>query len=123
MAEPGANLSRIVGALAAISGGASRAELRDLFAEDVFWQGLEPDLHCSNRREVLGMLARHLGAPPRLTRFDAQEVGEAVVVTVDGPDFVEPGPTGLTGPRSLRFGFQEGRISRIESLGAVLNNP
>ena len=126
MAEPGANLSRIVNALAAMSGGAggaSRSEIRDLFAEDVFWQGLEPGLYCGSRKEVLGMLLRHLGTPPRLSRFDAAEVGEAVVVTVDGPDFQEPGPTGLTGPRRLRFDFKDGRISRIESLAPVLNNP
>ena len=117
MAEPGANLNKIVSAFTTMANDGPKNEIRDLFRPDVFWQGLEPDLYCSNRRQVLGFFFRHLGMPPRLTRFEAQEDGDAVVVTFDGPDFQEPGPADIAGARSLRFQFEGGRVKRIDSLG------
>lgn len=118
MAAPGANLIRVVSAWVAMSQRDDAAGLGELLAEDVFWQGLEPELRCRNRGEVLERLF-HRGRAPRLTRFEAREEGDAVVVTVDGPDLAEPGPAGITGARTLRFEFQDGVIRRIDSLGAA----
>ena len=52
---------------------------------------------------------------PRLSRFDVCEVGDQVVVLVDGTDFVAGDVEGRAGPRVLGFTFVNGRVVRIRS--------
>ena len=115
MGEVGANLALILEAWAEMVRGGSTESLRALLDESVIWQGILPEQVCRNRQEVLSVLARHRARPPRLTRIEAAEFGDRVVVAVDGPDFLAWDTPGAGSPRSLVFTFRDGRIVRMES--------
>jgi hypothetical protein len=120
MSEPGSNLARVLAVWGEIAHRQNMAPLVDAMAEEVVWQGLLPELACRGRDEVRGVLgSARAGRLPRVTRMEAQEVGDRVVVTVEGPDF-GPGPAGsaleaVGGPRTLVLSFEDGRIVRMES--------
>jgi ketosteroid isomerase-like protein len=120
MSEPGSNLARVLVVWGEMSHNETMAPLVDVMAEDVVWQGLLPELVCRGRDQVRGVLGSARGGRlPRVTRMEAEEVGDRVVVTVDGPDF-GPGPAGSAlepagGPRTLVLSFADGRIVRMES--------
>ena len=120
MSEPGSNLARVLMAWGAMARHQTMAPLVDLVAEEVVWRGVRPELVCHGRSEVSKVLS---GAPggtlPRVTRMEAEEAGDRVIVTVEGPDF-GPGPAGSDlqpagGPRTLVLSFDDGRIVRMES--------
>lgn len=120
VSEPGSNLAQVLAVWGEMSHKQTMAPLADVMAEDVVWQGLLPELVCHGRDEVRGVLGSARGGRlPRVTRMEAEEVGDTVVVTVDGPDF-GPGPAGaglepIGGPRTLVLSFDDGRIVRMES--------
>lgn len=131
MSEPGDNLARVLGVWGEMAYRQTMAPLVDLMAADVVWQGLLPELACHGRDEVRHVLGSARGGRlPRVTRMEAEEVGDRVVVTVEGPDF-GPGPAGSAlepagGPRTLVLSFDDGTVVRMESfatrqeaLGAV----
>ncbi|MGH9292730.1 MAG: phosphotransferase [Acidimicrobiales bacterium] len=97
-----------------------RPPLAEALAEDVVWQGVLPELVCHGRDEVCGVLGSARGGqPPRVTHMEAEEAGDRVIVTVDGPDF-GPGPAGSTlepagGPRTLVLSFKNSTVVRMES--------
>ena len=71
--------------MAAMSRTGGTEELASILDEGVMWQGLLPELVCNGRGEVLNILGR---APfPRVTRVEAEEVGDRVVVIASGADF------------------------------------
>lgn len=110
------NLVALVAAWATLMGKGDASELQTLLAPDVVWQGLEPHLVCKNRDEVLGLLTRFAPLMPRLTRFDAQEIGDRVAVYVEGPDFPENEVLAQGAPRTLTFTFRDGAIVRMDSV-------
>jgi len=120
LGEPGDNLARVLRLWGELAQSEAMEPLADALAEDVVWQGLAPELVCHGRdqvREVLGWPRN--GRVPRVTRMTAEEVGDWVVVTVEGPDF-GPGPAGAVleasgGPRTLALLFEGGRVARMES--------
>ncbi|MGO9660497.1 MAG: nuclear transport factor 2 family protein [Acidimicrobiales bacterium] len=120
MSEPGANLARVLAVWGEMSQRQTMEPLADAMAEDVVWQGLLPELVCHGRDEVRGVLgSARAGRLPTVTRMEAEEVGDRVVVTVEGPDF-GPGPAGpalgpVGGARTLVLSFADGRIARMES--------
>ncbi|MGH3258941.1 MAG: hypothetical protein ACRDOU_26680 [Streptosporangiaceae bacterium] len=120
MTEPGSNLARVLAVWGEMSRGQTMAPLIDAVAEDVVWQGVLPELACHGRDEVRGVLGSARGGQvPRVTRMEAEEVGDRVIVTVEGPDF-GPGPAGsalepVGGPRTLVLSFDDGMIARMES--------
>lgn len=120
MSEPGSNLARVLALWGEMSRGQTMAPLVDAVAEDVVWQGVLPELACHGRDEVRNVLGSGRGGQvPRVTRMQAEEVGDRVVITVEGPDF-SPGPAGSVlepagGPRTLVLSFDDGRIVRMES--------
>lgn len=115
MTAIGGNLSMIVGAWTGMLSSGNTESLAAILDEGVIWQGVLPDQVCRNRDEVLDILVRNRRRPPRLTRIEAAEFGDRVVVSVDGPDFQAIGDRPAAGPRSLVFTFRNGRIVRMES--------
>jgi hypothetical protein len=119
MSEPGDNLARVLVVWGETSHRQTMAPLVDAMAEDVVWQGLLPELVCHGRDEVRGVLGSARGGRlPRVTRMEAEEADDRVVITVEGPDF-GPGPAGsalepVGGPRTLVLSFENNRIVRIE---------
>jgi ketosteroid isomerase-like protein len=120
MREPGDNLARVLAVWGEMSHSQTMAPLVDAMAEDVVWQGLLPELVCHGRdavRDVLG--SARGGRLPTVTHMEAEEAGNQVVITVEGPDF-QPEPAGSVlepagGPRTLVLSFEDGRIVRMES--------
>jgi len=117
MSKPGANLNLVLSVMAAMSRTGGTEELASLLDEDVVWQGLLPELVCNGRGQVLNVLGR---APfPRITRVEAEEVGDRVVVIANSADF-PLGPTGTelyppSGFRSFVFTFSDGKVVKMES--------
>ncbi|MGH7912115.1 MAG: hypothetical protein ACREQM_08225 [Candidatus Dormibacteraceae bacterium] len=117
MTEAGDRLALIVSVAVEMLATGSVAGLAPLLDENVFWQGPRPDLSCSTRSEVLGILGRGVGRRPlRVTRLEAQEVGDHVVVSVDGPDLPETPALASGASRSLVFTFRGEVVVRIESV-------
>jgi hypothetical protein len=122
MSEIGDNLTLLVAAWTGMFRSGSSEALAAILDENVVWQGVLPELLCSNRTQVLHTLDRLRAHPPRITRIEAEEFGDRVAISVEGPDFpassesadaqvLAPGA-----PRSLVFTFQAGRVVRMESL-------
>jgi len=118
MTRPGENLNLVLSVMAAMSRKGGTEELASLLDDGVTWQGLLPELVCNGRAQVLDVLGK---APfPSITRVEAEEVGDRVVVIVSGADF-PTGPAGTdlgptSGVRSFVFTFRDGKVVRMESL-------
>lgn len=87
--------------------------LAALLREDVVWQGVLPEQICRNREEVVERMARSRG--PRLTRFEAEAIGDSVVVSVEGAEFPPLAGQLDQRQRSLVFRFADDLIVRIDS--------
>jgi hypothetical protein len=112
----GDNLGRIVAAWNEMFRGGTTGAMEAILDEKVVWEGVFPGEVCHNRDEVMGRLA-HIPGPPRITRLEAEEQGDQVVVSVDGPDFRGDDPH-RSGPRSIAFTLRGGRVIRMKSLGS-----
>ena len=106
MSEPGANLARVLAVWGEMSQRQTMEPLADAMAEDVVWQGLLPELVCHGRDEVRGVLgSARAGRLPTVTRMEAEEVGDRVVVTVEGPTSAPGrGPRARTSRRGAHVG-------------------
>jgi hypothetical protein len=51
-----------------------------------------------------------------IMRIEAEENGDQVAITVDGPDFQGDDRGPHVGPRSLVFSFRNGHLIRIQAL-------
>jgi ketosteroid isomerase-like protein len=83
-------------------------------APDVSWQGVKPHLICWDREHVAQTLEgwrtrRH----PRVDSLELIEVGDAVVLSVTGPDFRRAGDVALDGEIHMVFRLRDGQITRI----------
>lgn len=122
MSESGENLALLVGAWTGLFRSGSGEALEAILDENVVWQGLLPELVCGDRGQVLRNLNRFRGHPPRITRIEAEEFGDRVAISVEGPDFpaladaAEAPLLAAGAPRSLVFTFRDGRVVRMESL-------
>jgi SnoaL-like domain len=112
----GDNLALIIGAWIALFQRGSIDALESLLDEKVVWQGMFPGEVCKDRRQVLGMLVHSRSRAPRITRIEAEENGDQVAISVDGPDFQADDRLPAGGPRSLVFTFRDGRVIRMQSL-------
>jgi hypothetical protein len=118
MSKPGENLTVVLSVMVAMSRTGGTEELASVLDEAVVWQGLLPELVCNGRSQVLNVLGR--AALPSITRVEAEEVGDRVVVIVSGADF-PLGPAGTeleppSGARSFVFTFRDGKVVRMESV-------
>jgi hypothetical protein len=114
--EAGNNLALILSAWTEMLRDGNTQALGSILDENVVWQGILPEQVCRDREEVLDLLSRRRGRPPRLTRIEAQEFGDQVAVSVSGPDFPDNEVLAAKAPRSLIFTFRDGRVVRMESL-------
>jgi hypothetical protein len=122
MSDSGENLALVISAWTGMFRSGSSEALAGILDENVVWQGLLPDLLCSDRKQVVKVLGRWSERPPRITRIEAQEFGDRVAISVEGPDF--PAISDAAGaprlapgtPRSLVFTFRAGKVVRMESL-------
>jgi len=114
--QVGENLALIVAALTDVLQRGSTDALQALLDEKVVWNGMFPDEICHNRQEVLGALGRNQPRAPRITRIEAEENGNLVAISVEGPDFQGDDRLPPGDPRSLVFTFQEGHVIRMQSL-------
>ncbi len=113
-ARAGRNLALILSAWSAIATAGSTAELGAILHEDVVWQGALPDSLSRGRDEVLAVLADN--EAPRLTRLEAQALGDRVLLTMESPDFpVTDGHEPAL--RCLIYTFRDGLVVRIQTLG------
>jgi SnoaL-like domain len=118
--EPGENLERVLSASITMFRTRSTNEIASLLDPGVVWQGVLPDQRCEGADAVLALMDRNQAQrPPRLTRVDAREFGQRVLVSVEGPDFPENGPLQAGSPRTLVFTFRDGRIGRIDSCASL----
>jgi hypothetical protein len=122
MSEIGDNLVLLVAAWTGMFRSGAGEALAGILDEHVVWQGLLPELRCRDRAEVLENLSRLRSRPPRITRIEAEEFGDRVVISVEGPDFplisdaAEAPLLARGAPRSLVFTFRAGKVVRMESL-------
>ncbi|MGA2284480.1 MAG: nuclear transport factor 2 family protein [Candidatus Dormibacteria bacterium] len=122
MSEIGDNLALLVAAWTGIFRSGGGEALAGILDEKVVWHGLLPDLVCSDRAQVLRILDRFRARPRRITRIEAEEFGDRVAISVEGPDFPAMTDAAEThvlapgAPRSLVFTFRDGKVVRMESL-------
>ena len=114
--QVGENLALIVAALTDVLRRGSTDSLQALLDEKVVWTGIFSDDICHNRQEVLDTLVRNRPRAPRITRIEAEEKGNLVAISVEGPDFQGDDRLPPGDPRSLVFTFQEGHVIRMQSL-------
>jgi hypothetical protein len=108
------NLALVLGAWNTIVQSGSTQDLAAILHEQVVWQGALPDSVSRGRVEVLGVLADN--PAPHLTRIEARERGDRVLLTMEGPDF--PLTEGhRAGIRSLVFTLRNGAVVRMETVG------
>jgi hypothetical protein len=114
--RPGARLAAILSAWVAMLGDPDMREMRELLDERVTWQGLLPELVCHDRSEVLALFQRQRSLGLRITRLEAEEVGERVLVSVESPELAGiDGVIEAGAPRSLVFTFADGAVVKIAS--------
>ena len=111
----GANLAAVLAAWSDLSRTGNAEALEAILDPGVIWQGLLPEQVCRGREEVLHIIAANRPIPPRLTRMEAQESGDRVVVSVQGPDFPDNEVLRAEAPRSLVLTFHDGLVTRMES--------
>src|SRR5579884_3894587 len=87
MSEPGANLSAVLAAWTELQRSGSADAMAELLDPAVVWEGVVPEARCSNRKQVLRQLLGAGGHAARLTRIEAEERGDQVLLSVAGPDF------------------------------------
>lgn len=109
MAESGENLSLIICGLSAMQRTGSLGEPAPRLDESVYWQGPQPELFCSGRDEVLGVMSGGSPRPLRLTKVEAEEFDDRVVVSVEGPGLPETPALAAGAPRALVFTFADGK--------------
>ncbi len=96
----------------------STTELASLLDTNVAWRGVLPGQICHNREEVLNLLTRQGRRHPRLTRIEAEERGDRVVVSVHSPDFPELEGHARKDVRSIVFSFRNGVIINMDAFGS-----
>lgn len=118
MSEPGVNLGFVIAGLNGMLRTGSPGEVGPILDDNVFWQGPQPDLFCSGREEVLGVMTGGTPRSLRLTKVEAEEVGDRVVVSVEGPGLPETSALAAGAPRTLVFTFADGKVTRIDSFAS-----
>jgi hypothetical protein len=81
---------------------------------DVFWQGLRPDYQCTDRRQLLDVVANELEPPSGVQRIELTGNDDHVVVGVQSDQLEKIGDVRVDGQVFLVFTLRHGQIARIE---------
>jgi ketosteroid isomerase-like protein len=81
---------------------------------DVFWQGVHPDYQCTDRRQVLDVVANELEPPGGVHRLELTGNDDHVVVGVQSDQLDKIGDVRVDGQVYLVFTLRDGRIARID---------
>src|SRR5581483_1765696 len=115
--EPTGKLNLVLGAwFAALSEG-DVGPIGRILDDEVVWEGRYPGQLCRTPAEVLGFLPRGLSQSRRITRLEAHEAGDDVVIVAQGPDFEDVAPDGTRTPRpsaGMIFTVRDGRVVHIK---------
>lgn len=109
----------VMGAWFAAMASADMGPIGRILDDDVVWEGRYPGQICHTPREVLHFLSNGLAQTRRITRLEAHEDGDDVVIVAEGPDFEDVAPDGTRTPRSsagMIFSIRAGRIVRMKGI-------
>ena len=90
MAEEGDNLATVLGAWLDATRAGTFDPLEAMMDEEITWYGIVPGTVCHGRAETIATMRRGMDKLPRVTGMEANEVGDAVVMSLTGPDFRYP---------------------------------
>lgn len=109
---PGEMLAAVLGAFFDAQRTGRLDALTALLAEDVEWRGPVQGTRCANRADVLSILGQRFDGTQqlRITRLEAVEDGDRVVISALGPDFHPDGEAGPEGEVYLVFTLRGGRV-------------
>lgn len=121
MAEEGDNLATVLGAWLDATRAGTLDPLEAVMDEHITWYGILPGTVCHGRAETIETMRRGMGRLPRVTRMEAVEVGDAVVISLTGPDFRHP--DGEERPAStrerphlfMRLTLRSGRVTEMRA--------
>ncbi|HET9050196.1 MAG TPA: nuclear transport factor 2 family protein, partial [Candidatus Dormibacteraeota bacterium] len=81
MAEEGDNLATVLGAWLDATRTRTLDPLEAMMDENITWHGVIPGTVCHGRAETIETMRRGVGRLPRVTRVEAIEVGDVVVMS------------------------------------------
>jgi hypothetical protein len=114
-ASPSNNLIAVMRAFVDLVNEPDPATIAQLLAPHVVWQGLEPDLRCDGREQVLAQMTRGFSRISQLTAFSASARGDEVAVSIEGPHLREGFDPDLEGRAHLVLTFAGGAITTIRA--------
>lgn len=113
------NLTLVLGAWTAAVSEGNVAPIGRILDDNVVWEGRYPGQICHTPSEVLHFLSNGLAASRRITRLEAYQDGDDVVLLAEGPDFEDVGPDGARTPRpsaGMVFTLRAGRIVHMKGI-------
>ena len=120
MADEGDNLATVLGAWLDATRAGTLDPLETLMDESITWHGIVPGTVCHGRAETIETMRRGIGKLPRVTRMEAIEVGDAVVMALTGPDFRYPDGEEPSSERErphlfMRLTLRDGRVTEMRA--------
>lgn len=111
-ARPGENLQAVLGAFLDAQRTGRLDALTSLLAADVEWRGPAEGSLCANRTDVLTLLGHRFGSGGGLdvTRLEAVEDGDRVIISAWGPDLRPDDVVGPPGEAHLVFTLRDGHV-------------
>lgn len=118
--EPGKNLNLVLSAWFAALAAGNVEPVGRILDDEVVWEGRYPGQACQTPPEVLGFLSQGISQTRRITRLEAHEDGDDVIIVAHGPDFKDVSPDGtLLGPRpsaGMIFTVRDGRVVHMKGI-------
>ena len=124
MAEEGDNLATVLGAWLDATRAGALDPLEAIMDEDISWHGIVPGTVCHGRAETIETMRRGMETLPRITKMEAIEMGDVVVMSLTGPDFRYPDweerPELERGRPQLfmRLTLRAGRVTEMRATGS-----
>ena len=121
MAKEGDNLATVLGAWLDATRAGTLDPLEAIMDENVAWYGIVAGTACHGRAETIETMRRGMARLPRVTRMEAIELGDVVVMSLTGPDFRYP--DGDERPASererpylfMRLTLRDGRVTEMRA--------